>query len=73
MRKMGPDPGAKKRAKRLKKEPGQLRRVQEVLRESEEKSRAILQSIEELYYEVDLAGNLVTFNHAMTEILGYSK
>ncbi len=58
---------------RLRKEPGQLRRVREVLRESEEKSRAILQSIEELYYEVDLAGNLVTFNHSMTEILGYSK
>lgn len=57
----------------LRKEPGQLRRVREVLRESEEKSRAIVQSIEELYYEVDLAGNLVTFNHSMTEILGYSK
>jgi len=42
--------------KHLKKESGQLRRVREVLRENEEKSRAILQSIEELYYEVDLAG-----------------
>ena len=67
MAKRTPDRG------RLTKEPGQLRRVREVLRESEEKSRAILQSIEELYYEVDLAGNLVTFNHSMTEILGYSK
>jgi PAS domain S-box-containing protein len=61
------------RVKRAKKEPGQLRRVREVLRESEEKSRAVLQSIEELYYEVDLTGNLVAFNHSMTEILGYSK
>jgi PAS domain S-box-containing protein len=68
-----PDRRAEKSVKRLKKEPGQLRRVREVLRESEEKSRAILQSIEELYYEVDLAGNLVAFNNSMTEILGYSK
>jgi PAS domain S-box-containing protein len=73
VRKRNPDCGAEKPATRLKKEPGQLRRVREVLRESEEKSRAILQSIEELYYEVDLAGNLVAFNPSMTEILGYSK
>ena len=68
-----PGSRAKKPVKRLKKESGQLRRVREVLRESEEKSRAILQSIEELYYEVDLAGNLAFSNHSMTEILGYSK
>jgi len=72
VRKRIPDRAAEKSAKRLKEEPGQLRRVREVLRESEEKSRAILQSIEELYYEVDLAGNLVTFNPSMIEILGYS-
>ncbi|HVP76399.1 MAG TPA: PAS domain S-box protein [Thermodesulfobacteriota bacterium] len=73
VRKRIPDRAAEKPAKRLREEPGQLRRVREVLRESEEKSRAILQSIEELYYEVDLAGNLVAFNPSMTEILGYSK
>ncbi|MBW2406245.1 MAG: 7TM-DISM domain-containing protein, partial [Deltaproteobacteria bacterium] len=33
-------------------------RAEEALRESEEKYRSILQSIEEGYYEVDLAGNL---------------
>ncbi len=63
----------KNQVKRLKKESGQLRRVREVLRESEEKYRAILQNIEELYYEVDLAGNLAVSNHSMTAILGYSK
>ena len=67
------DRSAKKPVKRLKKESGQLKRVREVLRESEEKYRAILQNIEELYYEVDLTGNLVAFNNSMTEILGYSK
>ena len=73
MSKKSPDGRAKKPVKHLKKESGQLRRVREVLRENEEKSRAILQSIEELYYEVDLTGNLVAFNNSMTEILGYSK
>ena len=73
MTKILPGIKAKKPAKRLKKESGQLRRVREVLRESEEKYRAILQSIEELYYEVDLAGNLTVSNHSMTEILGYSE
>jgi PAS domain S-box-containing protein len=68
-----PARNAKKQAKRLKKESGQLKRVREVLRESEKKYRAILQSIEELYYEVDLAGNLAVSNNSMTEILGYSK
>lgn len=38
----------------------------------EEKYRNILNNIEELYYEVDLAGNLVFFNSSMTKILGYS-
>jgi PAS domain S-box-containing protein len=73
VRKRGPNLRVEERVKRVKKEPGQLRRVREVLRESEEKSRAVLQSIEELYYEVDLTGNLVAFNNSMTEILGYSK
>jgi PAS domain S-box-containing protein len=64
---------AKKPVKHLKKESGQLRRVREVLRESEKKYRDILQSIEELYYEVDLTGNLIVSNDSMTQILGYSK
>lgn len=55
------------------KESGQLKRVQEVLREREEKYGAVLQSIEELYYEVDLAGNLTISNDSMSKILGYSK
>jgi PAS domain S-box-containing protein len=57
----------------LEKESRWLRRVQEVLRESEEKYRVILESIEELYYEVDLAGNLTMSNDSMSKILGYSE
>jgi PAS domain S-box-containing protein len=57
----------------VKKESGRLKRVQEVLREREEKYGAVLQSIEELYYEVDLGGNLTISNDSMSKILGYSK
>ncbi len=38
---------------------------------SEAKYRTILESIEDGYYEVDLAGNLTFFNASMCTILGY--
>jgi PAS domain S-box-containing protein len=46
---------------------------QEALRKSEEKYRTILHSIEEGYFEVDLAGNLTFFNDAFVRWSGYSK
>lgn len=46
---------------------------QEILLESEERYRNILESIEEGYFEVDLAGNLTFFNNALCGIMGYSK
>jgi PAS domain S-box-containing protein len=49
------------------------RKVGERLRTDEEKYRTILNSIEEGYYEVDLAGNMTFFNDSMIRILGYSK
>jgi PAS domain S-box-containing protein len=67
------DKKVKNQFKGVEKESGRLRQVREVLRESEEKYRAVLQSIEELYYEVDLAGNLTISNDSMSNILGYSK
>lgn len=48
-------------------------KVVQVFRPSKEKYRVILESIEELYYEVDLAGNLTVSNDSMSKILGYSK
>lgn len=48
-------------------------RVEEALRESEEKYRTILHSIEEGYYEVDPTGNLTFCNDSLCKILGYSK
>ena len=49
------------------------KRAEEALRQSEEKYRTILESIEEGYYEVDLAGNFTFFNDSMCRILGYPK
>jgi len=47
--------------------------TEKALSESEKKYRTILQSIDDGYYEVDLAGNLTFFNDALCNILGYSK
>ncbi|MBW2086710.1 MAG: PAS domain S-box protein, partial [Deltaproteobacteria bacterium] len=49
------------------------KQAEEALRESEEKYRTILESIEEGYYEVDLAGNFTFFNNSMCQILGYAR
>jgi PAS domain S-box-containing protein len=45
--------------------------AEDALRESEEKYRNILTNMEEGYFEVDLAGNLVFFNDASCELIGY--
>ena len=49
------------------------KRAEEALKQSEEKYHSILESIEEGYYEVDLAGNLTFFNEAMARINGYTR
>jgi PAS domain S-box-containing protein/putative nucleotidyltransferase with HDIG domain len=49
------------------------KKAEETLRESEEKYRAILESIEEGYYEVDLRGNITFCNDYLCKILGYPK
>ncbi|MEN6508797.1 MAG: PAS domain S-box protein, partial [Smithella sp.] len=49
------------------------KRSEEALRQSEEKYRNILESIEEGYFEVDLAGNLTFVNDSMCRIWGYPK
>ena len=51
----------------------QDKQAKEALRESEEKHRTILESIEEGYYEVDIHGNFTFFNDSMCKILGYPK
>ena len=47
--------------------------VEASLRESEEKYRNILESMEEGYFEVDLAGNFTFFNDAVCIMSGYPR
>jgi PAS domain S-box-containing protein len=49
------------------------RLADEALRDSEEKYRNILESIEEGYFEIDLESNLTFFNDPLCKILGYSR
>jgi PAS domain S-box-containing protein len=43
------------------------------LQESEEKYRSIIESTEEGYFEIDLAGDLTFFNESLCKISGYSQ
>lgn len=52
---------------------GNKNREQEALGESEQRSLAIIEDIEEGYFETDLAGNLVFANEPLCRISGYSK
>jgi PAS domain S-box-containing protein len=49
------------------------KQAEEALRTSEEKYRTILESMEEGFYEVDLAGNFTFVNDAMCRIFGSPK
>ena len=49
------------------------KQAKEVLRKIEEKYQNILESIEEGYFEVDLAGNLTFFNKSLCKIFGCPK
>jgi PAS domain S-box-containing protein len=49
------------------------KRAEKELWESEKKYRTILETIEDGYYEVDIAGNLTFFNDSLSRILGYSE
>ena len=62
-----------KQSKKLKEEILEKQRIENHLKKSEEKYRTILESIEEAYYEVDIAGNFTFFNSSLSRILGYSK
>ena len=46
--------------------------AEQALRKSEEKYRTILNSIEDGYYEVDLAGNMTFFNYWVPRAYGYT-
>jgi diguanylate cyclase (GGDEF)-like protein/PAS domain S-box-containing protein len=48
------------------------RRIEQALQESEGKYRTILEAMDEIYFEVDLAGNLTFFNRILPDYVGYS-
>jgi PAS domain S-box-containing protein len=56
----------------LQAEINERKQTEEALRESEEKYRNILESIEEGYFEVDLDGNFTFFNDSMLRMFRYS-
>ncbi|RJF96813.1 EAL domain-containing protein [Noviherbaspirillum cavernae] len=49
------------------------RKAEQALRESEEKYRNILETIEDAYYEVDRQGNYVLVNRAFCRMVGYDE
>ena len=55
------------------KDISERKQAEEALRQSEEKYRNILESIDEGIYEVDLAGNFTFLNDSMGRIFGYPK
>jgi PAS domain S-box-containing protein len=57
----------------LRKEVAERERAEANLKKSEEKYRTILETIDEGYYEVDIAGNFTFFNEPIERLLGYSK
>ncbi len=67
----------KKKTKGFEKEPAKRTQIEQELQEGEEKYRSPLlmefDSLEEGYFEVDLAGNLTFFNDAFVKWSGYSK
>lgn len=48
------------------------KKMEEALRQSEERYRTVMDEIEEWYFETDLAGNVVFFNDIFARVLGYS-
>jgi len=51
----------------------EMKWTEEALRESEEKYRAIIENMNEGYYEVDIRGNFTFFNESILKIIGYDR
>lgn len=49
------------------------KRSEEALRASQERYKTIIESIEDGYFEVNLAGDLIFFNDSLCRMLGYSR
>ena len=49
------------------------RKMDEAIRQSEEKYRSIINEVDEWYFEIDLDGNVVFINDAVVRSVGYTK
>lgn len=58
---------------KMEKEVAEYRKKEKGMQEREEKYSMILESIEDGYFEVDLAGNLTFFNDSLVQISGYPR
>ncbi len=54
-------------------EIAERRRTEEALRQSEERYRTIIETIEDGYYETDLEGSLIFVNDALSDIFGFPR
>jgi two-component system cell cycle sensor histidine kinase/response regulator CckA len=63
----------RKKVKALKSEVARMNKMRQALKESEERYKKVLETIEEGYYEVDLSGNLTFFNDSVCKFLGYTR
>jgi two-component system sensor histidine kinase EvgS len=61
------------RTEDLQKEVEERKQAERALKKSEERYRNILDNIDDGYFEVDIAGNLIFFNDSMCKILGYPR
>jgi diguanylate cyclase (GGDEF)-like protein/PAS domain S-box-containing protein len=49
------------------------KKIEEALKQSEDRSRSVVDNIPNAYYEVDLKGNLQFFNEAYLKLFGYQR
>ncbi len=59
--------------KKLEQKIAEYKKNESSLKKSEERYRAMLENIEEYFYEADLLGNLIFFNDAFYKMLGFAK
>ncbi|KAF0158584.1 MAG: response regulator receiver [Syntrophaceae bacterium] len=58
---------------KLEKKMSDLEIANQKLRESEEKYRTILEDMDDIYFEVDIKGNITFVNHSSCKMSGYSE